>query len=156
MENLLAVMAANCDPALEACSTADIAASEQLVRPPIDGFASLMVGYVLQPFASIATIFLAAIISPGASVGYEMLLYIFMPLGLAYMYQFPFWLGVIYLVFGSNFFLFSWVDNVLIFLIKHLVSNIAVLMVLMQFFLLYVSFSSQDQSQMELSEFHAM
>ena len=83
MENLIAVLATNCDPALEDCSTADIATSEQLVRPPIDGFASLMVGYVLQPIASLSTIFIAALISPSAEVGYEMLFYIFIPLGLA-------------------------------------------------------------------------
>ena len=156
MDNLIAVMATNCDPALEDCSTADIATSEQLVRPPIDGFASLMVGFVLQPIASLATLFISALFFPDADVGYEMLFYLFIPLGLAYYYQIPFWLGVVYLVFGSNFFLFSWVDNVLIFLIKHFVSNTVFLMFLMQFFNFYVSYDSRDQFLMGFSEFHVM
>ena len=75
-----------------------------------------------------------------------MLIYIFMPIGLAYMFQIPFWLGVVYLVFGSNFFLFSWVDNVLIFLIKHYVSNLVFLIVLLQPTYLYLSFSGSDQA----------
>ena len=48
MENFIAVMAANCDPALETCSNA---ASEQLARPDAGGFSSLMLGYVLSPIA---------------------------------------------------------------------------------------------------------
>ena len=41
-----------------------------------------------------------------------------------YSYLVPLLLSVIYMIFGANFFLFSWLDNVLVFLIEHYISNI--------------------------------
>ena len=46
------------------------------------------------------------------------------------LYLIPFALSVIYMIFGDNFFLFSWVDSVLVFLIEHWVSNTQPLIVL--------------------------
>ena len=35
----------------------------------------------------------------------------------------PFWIALIQMVFGSEFILFAWTDDVLVFLITHWVSN---------------------------------
>ena len=70
-----------------------------------------------------------------------------------YLILFPFWLSIVYMLFGDNFFLFRWVDNVLIFLIKHLVSNLSMTNFLMNpllFILLLFSMGS------DLTEFHVL
>lgn len=36
----------------------------------------------------------------------------------------PFLLGLVYMVFGSDFFLFRWLDNALVILIEYYISNI--------------------------------
>ena len=36
----------------------------------------------------------------------------------------PFWITLVYMVFGSEFFIFAWIDDVLVFLITHWVSNV--------------------------------
>ena len=52
----------------------------------------------------------------------------------------PFWLTLVYLVFGSEFFLFAWIDDMLVFLITHWVSNITPLIHIFSLFvfLLYL------------------
>ena len=64
-----------------------------------------------------------------------------LPAALSYLaYMVPFFLTIIYLIFGSEFILFVWIDEVLIFLITHWVSNITPLIHISSLFmfLLYV------------------
>ena len=81
-----------------------------------------------------------------------MFLYLLTPFGAAYMFQFPFWLSVIYLIFGAQFFLFRWVDNALIFMIKHYISNMSLIMVIYQPILLF--WSLNGLAGRYFSEFH--
>ena len=62
--------------------------------------------------------------------------------------QVPFWLSVIYLIFGQSFFFFSWVDDVLIFFIKHYVSNLSPSFILLQFLYFLSSYVQQDNYDM--------
>ena len=66
------------------------------------------------------------------------------PAALSYLaFNVPFWLTIVYLIFGSKFFLFAWLDEVLVFLIMHWVSNITPLIHIFSIFLLvlYIALS---------------
>ena len=79
-------------------------------------------------------------------------MYLVTPFGAFSMFQYPFWLSVIYMLFGAEFFLFRWVDDMLIFLIKHFVSNLNFFFVIWQPILLFWSWHSLAGSY--FSEFH--
>ena len=85
-----------------------------------------------------------------------MVLYIFSPSLSFALLQVPFWLSVLYLVFGSTFFLFSWVDDVLVLLIEHYVSNVSPFFVFFHFILFWLSYSNRDQSFARFSEVHIL
>ena len=65
---------------------------------------------------------------------------------------------MIYLIFGANVFILSWIDNVLIFLIKHLVSNMAAFFFFWQpfVFLYLIIYSGANGTSLEFSEFHLL
>ena len=70
------------------------------------------------------------------------------PIFLSYFaFNVPFWLTIIYLVFGSEFILFVWLDEVLVFLITHWVSNVTPLVHLFSLFIfLFYIASNQTES----------
>ena len=93
---------------------------------------------------------------PNADIGWEVAYYIFIPFFVLIANQVPFWLSVIYLLFGANFFLLSWVDNVLIFLIKHWASNLAALIFFWQPVVFLLAWRDDGVSEQAFSEFHLL
>ena len=91
---------------------------------------------------------------PNAESGWEFFTYLIIPIYVFFVLQVPFWLSIIYYIFGSSFFLLSWLDNVLIFIIKHFVSNLSPTFVLIQFLLFWTSYSTRDSSGIYFSEIH--
>ena len=60
----------------------------------------------------------------GGGSGWDIIIGV-IPAFLAYLaFNVPFWLTIAYLIFGSEFILFAWIDDVLVFLITHWVSNV--------------------------------
>ena len=59
------------------------------------------------------------------SPGLEVIIFFIPALLLIYEYAVPFVLSLIYSIFGAEFFLFSWVDNALVILIEHYLSNLS-------------------------------
>ena len=64
----------------------------------------------------------------------------------------PFWLTVIYLIFGSEFILFALVDDVLAFLITHWVSNVTPLIHIFSLlvFILYLGLNRNESEGLRM------
>ena len=64
----------------------------------------------------------------------------------------PFWLTLVYLVFGSEFIIFAWIDEVLTFLITHWISNITPFIHIISI-LLFLTFSRNEDASEALKMF---
>ena len=72
-----------------------------------------------------------------------------LPPALSYFsFSVPFWLTLVYLIFGSEFILFAWIDDVLVFLITHWVSNTTPLVHILSIFI-YLLWISYNQGESE-------
>ena len=108
-----------------------------------------MFSYIIFPLANMIVLFITILlgfilIGDNFDVGYEFIFYIIAPVIGFYAYIIPFCLSVVYAVFGANFFLFSWVDNLLVFVIKHWVSNITMIVFLINPLIAVLAYASQD------------
>ena len=56
----------------------------------------------------------------------------------------PFWLTLVYLIFGSEFIIFAWIDEVLAFLITHWVSNMTPLIHIFSIFVFLLFITTAD------------
>ena len=145
----MALTQSSCDADVENC---DGSASD-VVRPGVGALASLTFLYLGQ-VASPVLVFLIILILFGNSelnAGLE-LLFIFLPSYLGFFaYYIPFVVSVFYMIFGANFFLIRWVDNFLVFLIYHFVSNITPLLHGLTLFVVISTFSDVDWNAIHLT-----
>ena len=111
------LQASDCDASAEACTT-----------PGSDDLNALTLGYLTEIILLVFSPVITLIFFSNTDAGLEILL-LFLPSVIAsYAYVVPFILSLIHIIFGSDFFLFSWVDNVLAFLIEHYLSNVQLIM----------------------------
>ena len=100
------LQASSCDPSAEACE-----AGAALVRPDASDFLFLTSNYLIEDFLLLIAPIVAAIFFTNVPAGLE-IIFLFVPAILVgYAYAIPFVLSLVYIIFGANFFLFSWVDN---------------------------------------------
>ena len=119
------MLKAGCDLSVEACDSA-IETSKITARPAGDDFNSLTWGYISEIFILLISPLIPLLFFNTSSntVGLEAIIFFIPGLIAFYIYVVPLLLSVIYMIFGANFFLFSWLDNALVFLIEHYISNI--------------------------------
>ena len=113
----------------KAASANSFAASEQAaeVRPPKEAFVNLTLTYLAQASAlALIPLFTATLgnfIPFLGWYGLELVLYFFPVYVFATMFWAPFVLQVLYLLVGSDMFLFKWLDEAIARLIEHYISN---------------------------------
>ena len=125
--DFLYLAAANCDPKVETCGEGESAVERAL---PND-FYALTSLYILWPVGSIATLrltenFIEALL-PEVNVAAQGDWYMIPVYLTSLVNVIPFFLSLVYLLLGADFFLLLWVDNLLVWLIKHWVSNFSFL-----------------------------
>ena len=114
---------ASCDMGVEACE--QVGHSELSTRPEGDDFYSLTLNYLAEIFFLLIAPFVPIpFLGDSVAIGLEAILLFIPAIIVFYIYAVPFVLSLFYIIFGANFFLFSWLDNVLVLLIEHFISNI--------------------------------
>ena len=87
----------------------------------------MTLGYLSEIFILLVSPFIPLLIfdsSSSSANGLEAIIFFIPGLVAIYSYLVPLLLSVLYMIFGANFFLFSWLDNALVFLIEHYISNV--------------------------------
>ena len=111
-------------PGAQAC----IVEKTTLDRPDPGDLYRLTTGYLTETFVLLFAPIFALIFSDDTSAGLE-ILFLFAPaIVTGYAYAIPFLLTLVYILFGANSYLLSWLDNVLVFLIEHYLSNVQLLL----------------------------
>ena len=97
---------------------------------------NLLESYIGQTLAPIFAVLFTALITGGEDFDAEVII-LFVPIVTNfYAYSLPFILTVLYLITGSDWLLVYWLDDVLIFLIEHWISNYNVFIMFFTFVVL--------------------
>ena len=116
-------------------------------RPSFDDFYNMTFGYIGQFFFMVISPAVGLFFIPTeASIGESAFIYFFIPgLVALYAYLVPFVLSIFFIIFGADFFLFSWLDDALALIIEHWIGNVAPLLILTVFWAYWtVSKSPED------------
>ena len=134
------LMQASCDVSIDGCG--EVAHSE-LVRPEADDFNNLTLGYIAEfIWLLLIPLFPMFFYDSDFESGDELTVLFYPMTFVLFIYPIPFALSVLYMIFGDNVFLFSWVDSVLVVLIEHWVSNTQPCLVLLILYIYYLTRSS--------------
>ena len=119
----------DCNPDIETCGN-NSSLSEVEVRPSgADLFHLTFSVFGLEFISPVLITFVSLAIFPEyafTALNFLVSTYLF-----AQVYWVPLLLSLLYFIFGDNFFLFNWVDTVLVFLIEYAISNLTPLIFLL-------------------------
>ena len=131
------LQAASCDPSIEACD----ASGNVLERPTKEEFVSTT---LFLPMVETIVLFITPFVGfLFGSASLEAFLWL-IPVSFVFAaFSWSFVISVFYLIFGANFFLFSWLDNFLAILIEHYLSNVMIFLLMI---ILIYSFNANSIS----------
>ena len=111
----------SCNPDIELCTPQEV-----IIRPKAADLFNLTFSvYGLAIISPVFITFIAVQLFPGVPFdGFTLILFIISTALFLYTYWIPMLLSLVYFIFKDNFFLFSWVDSVLAFLIEYVISNL--------------------------------
>ena len=133
-----------CDPMIEDCSI-DIHSAG--IRPPMASLVTLVFGFFAQSVAPLVAIAITAF-----GLGYddfndELELLILPALLSFFTYMLPFLLTNLYFITGSDWILVYWLDDVLVALIEHYVSNINPILTVVTLTVMFHAFANGKNSK---------
>ena len=138
----LALATEACNPEIESC--ADI--NNSGIRPSASALVALFFSYLGQAVAPLFAIIITTFGLGVDNFSDEVTIFFIPSIASLYFYQLPFFLTVIYFIFGADWLLVYWVDDLLKYVIEYYVSNISIFMIFLTTVITLQAFSDNQKT----------